>query len=125
MYMYIYTHIHIYEFTYICTCTYIPSISLPLMSPQFKGSQQGGTIKGNIPAGSPLTTLARLQFNVSQAADGSWSGEWDEWDLLVTSAHGGRHLMGSLDVEVIFVGRCVLALMYLYISVYLYTFMYK
>ena len=26
-------------------------------------------------------------------------GEWDEWDLLATNTQGGRHMMGSLNVE--------------------------
>jgi len=39
-------------------------------------------------------------------ADGSvtWRGAWDEFSLLATPTQGGRHLMGSLNIEVMFVG---------------------
>lgn len=66
-----------------------------------------GTAGAGASGGTPCRLLVvqqHLPFNVQRAADGSWGGSWDEWDLLVTSAQGGRHLMGSLDVEVIFVG---------------------
>lgn len=41
-----------------------------------------------------------LPFNVWRAEDGRWMGAWDEWALLATPAQGGRHLMGSLNIEV-------------------------
>ena len=38
------------------------------------------------------------------ATDGSWVVEWDESSLLATSVQGGRHLLGGLNLEVIFIG---------------------
>jgi hypothetical protein len=67
-------------------------------------SDGGGAGAAGASGGTPCRLLVvqqHLPFNVARAADGSWGGSWDEWDVLVTSAQGGRHLMGSLDVEVI------------------------
>ena len=46
----------------------------------------------------------QLPFNVSRASGGTWWGSWDDGSLLATSVQGGRHLMGSLDLEVVFIG---------------------
>ena len=59
-------------------------------------------------SGGPSTRLLvvqhQLPFNVSRTLDGTWWGSWDDGSLLATSVQGGRHLMGSLDVEVVFIG---------------------
>ena len=46
----------------------------------------------------------RLPIRLQQQPGGGWSLDWDESALLATSAQGGRHLMGSLNLEVLFVG---------------------
>ena len=38
------------------------------------------------------------------AGTGEWTAAWDEAHLLTTSVQGGRHLLGALNLEVIFVG---------------------
>ena len=56
------------------------------------------------PSSRLLVVQYKLPFKLSRAADGTWSGAWDDDALLATSVQGGRHLMGSLDLEVIFMG---------------------
>ena len=56
------------------------------------------------PSSRLLVVQYKLPFKLSRAADGTWSGTWDDDALLATSVQGGRHLMGSLDLEVIFMG---------------------
>ena len=51
-----------------------------------------------------LVVQHQLPFNVNRAPDGTWWGSWDDDSLLATSVQGGRHLMGSLDLEVVFIG---------------------
>ena len=56
------------------------------------------------PSARLLVVQHQLPFNVSRAPDGMWRGSWDDGSLLATSVQGGRHLMGSLDLEVVFIG---------------------
>ena len=56
------------------------------------------------PSARLLVVQHHLPFNVTRGADGTWSGSWDDASLLATSVQGGRHLMGSLDLEVVFIG---------------------
>ena len=56
------------------------------------------------PSARLLVVQHQLPFNVSRAQDGTWWGSWDDGSLLATSVQGGRHLMGSLDLEVVFIG---------------------
>ena len=41
-----------------------------------------------------------LPLRVNKAADGGWVVTWDDTSLLATSVQGGRHLMGSLNLQV-------------------------
>ena len=56
------------------------------------------------PSARLLVVQHQLPFNVSRTPDGTWWGSWDDGSLLATSVQGGRHLMGSLDLEVVFIG---------------------
>ena len=56
------------------------------------------------PSARLLVVQHQLPFNLSRASDGTWWGSWDDGSLLATSVQGGRHLMGSLDLEVVFIG---------------------
>ena len=51
-----------------------------------------------------LVVMHHLPLKIKQEADGAWRVEWDESSLLSTSVQGGRHLLGALNLEVIFVG---------------------
>ena len=42
-----------------------------------------------------------LPLRVNKAADGGWVVTWDDTSLLATSVQGGRHLMGSLNLQVL------------------------
>ncbi|KAL1519753.1 hypothetical protein AB1Y20_023261 [Prymnesium parvum] len=70
-------------------------------------------------AGAPPATISRsdsglverllvvehhLPFILTKDESGAWSGKWDDTALLATSVQGGRHLMGTLNIEVLFVG---------------------
>ena len=56
------------------------------------------------PSARLLVVQHQLPFNVNRAPDGTWWGSWDDGSLLATSVQGGRHLMGSLHLEVVFIG---------------------
>ena len=56
------------------------------------------------PSARLLVVQHQLPFNVSREPGGTWRGSWDDGSLLATSVQGGRHLMGSLDLEVVFIG---------------------
>jgi trehalose 6-phosphate synthase/phosphatase len=51
-----------------------------------------------------LVVMHHLPLLLHRSADGAWEIEWDEASLLATSSQGGRHLLGALHIEVIFVG---------------------
>ena len=52
-----------------------------------------------------LVVMNELPLNISRDAAGGWEVAWDESSLLATSVQGGRHLLGGLNLEVIFIGR--------------------
>jgi len=72
-----------------------------------RGGSAGRLGTTHVPLGESSASLVErllvvqqyLPFNVWRAEDGSWTGAWDEWALLATPAQGGRHLMGSLNIE--------------------------
>ena len=52
-----------------------------------------------------LVVMHHLPLSIQRDGEsGGWTVEWDESSLLTTSAQGGRHLLGGLNLEVIFVG---------------------
>ena len=51
-----------------------------------------------------LVVTHHLPLMLRREKDGSWRAEWDGSSLLATSVQGGRHLLGALHLEVIFVG---------------------
>ena len=51
-----------------------------------------------------LVVMHHLPLLLTQEPGGQWHVEWDESSLLATSVQGGRHLLGALHLEVIFVG---------------------
>ena len=55
-----------------------------------------------------LVVTQHLPLKISRGVTGGWQVEWDESSVLTTSVQGGRHLLGGLNLETIWIGvpRC-------------------
>ena len=94
------------QLTSVASCS--SPAAMPAAAPATSGSPDSSASAVAAADGGPSARLLvvqhQLPFNVSRAPDGTWRGSWDDGSLLATSVQGGRHLMGSLDLEVVFIG---------------------
>jgi hypothetical protein len=51
-----------------------------------------------------IIVMRHIPMAIARDDDGAWTAKWDDSHLLTTNVQGGRHLLGALNLEVIFVG---------------------